>query len=410
MRSSESEASVNAQRDRTKVAVTGLRGIPGVMGGIETHCEELLPRIAALAPEMEITVLGRAPYLPNHLNWFRGVAVKPLPTLRRPGLEAVISTFTGVLHARRRGFDLLHIHAIGPGLLAPLARMLGMTVVLTHHGVDYDRAKWGRFARLMLKLGERWGVAAAHHVIAVSPSLFISLRERFPRHARKISHIPNGAPALEHASESREAALDRLGLEQGGFILAVGRLVPEKGFDYLIDAFRASGSDKTLAIVGASDHDSEFARRLSSMADGRVRFLGLQPRSVLRHLYESTALFVLPSFHEGLPIVALEAGRCGAPMLMSDIPANRDVGLPNANYFPVGDVDALAEALRTPAETFGVNGDEIRRRFNWDVVAHAATDVYRKVACRGSSVASLRARSPSPSEAEVASRDEAFTG
>lgn len=366
-----------------KVAVTGLRGIPGVMGGVETHCEELLPRVAGLSPEMEITVLGRAPYLLSKPSPLGSVKITSLPAPKRQSTEAIVSTLLGVLYARRRAFDIIHIHAVGPGLLAPLARFLQMRVVMTHHGADYDRAKWGLLARLSLRLGERWGVAAAHHVIAVSPSLAASLRSRFPAHASKISYIPNGAPMLGFTGEPREATLDRLGLEAGRFVLAVGRLVPEKGHDYLVDAFLASGSDQTLVIVGGSDHDGEYARRVLAREGERVRFLGVQPRSVLRHLYESASLFVLPSFHEGLPIVALEAARCDAPMLMSDIEPNRDIGLPAANYFPVGDVGALASALERPAGEFAVDGEAVRRRFDWDAIARETATVYRAVASRG---------------------------
>jgi glycosyltransferase involved in cell wall biosynthesis len=370
------------QRAPLRIAVTGLRGIPGVMGGVETHCEELLPRVAALDSALGITVLGRAPYLPQGAGRVGGVAVEPLPAPRRQSLEAIVSTLCGVLWARRRGYDLLHIHAIGPGLLAPLARLLGLRVVLTHHGADYDRAKWGRFARWSLKLGEQWGVRAAHSVIAVSPSLTDELKRRFPEHAARICFIPNGAPALGETVEPRAAVLDRLGLEPGRFVLAVGRLVPEKGHEYLIEAFLQSGSDRVLAVVGAADHDSEYARRLAAQPDPRVRFLGLQPRPVLRHLYETAALFVLPSFHEGLPIVALEAARCGAPMLLSDIAANRDIGLPLANYFPVGNVTALTDALTADPANFAVDGERIRKVFDWDQIARETLETYQEAARR----------------------------
>lgn len=374
--------SMNQQPAPLRIAVTGLRGIPGVMGGIETHCEELLPRVAALDPALSITVLGRGPYLPDGAGRVGGVSVEPLPAPRQRSLEAIISTLHGVLHARRRGYDLLHIHAIGPGLLAPLARLLGLRVVVTHHGADYDRAKWGRFARWSLQLGERWGVRAADRVIAVSPSLSEGLQRRFPRQAARIKYIPNGAPALGETSDSRAAVLDRLGLEPGRFLLVVGRLVPEKGHEYLIEAFLRSGSKRVLVIVGAADHDSDYARRVTAQSDPRVRFLGLQTRPVLRHLYESTALFVLPSFHEGLPIVALEAARCGAPMLLSDIAANKDIGLPLNNYYPVGDIDALARALTADPAVFAVDGERVRERFDWDQIARETLEVYQAAAGR----------------------------
>ena len=360
-----------------RTCVTGLRGIPGVMGGVETHCEELLPRIAALDPKNEIIVLGRGPYIPDGIRSFEGVKVVGLPSSRSQHVEAILSTLVATLYARWRGARLLHIHGIGPGLLAPLARLLGLRVVVTHHGFDYERAKWGPFAKLMLRLGERASLYAAHRIIAVSPSLSKTLADRYPSTKSKIHYVPNGAPALAEATESRAALLARLNIEDGPFILAVGRLVPEKGFEYLIEAFRRSGTQRKLVIAGAADHQSEFSRSLLAQADDQITFLGLQPRPVLRQLYESASLFVLPSFHEGLPIAALEAAHCDAPMLLSDISANRDIGLPAANYFPVGDVDALATALARPAADFAIDGGIIRKRFDWSQIARQTLAIYR---------------------------------
>ena len=361
---------------KTRICVTGLRGIPGVIGGVEAHCEELLPRIAALAPELEIEVLGRRRYIDPKAGRFHGVAVTALPALRGASTEAIGATLIGVLYARLRGASIIHIHAIGPALVAPLARALGLQVVLTHHGADYDRAKWGRFAKLMLRAGERLGVSSAHRVIAVAPSLAERLKAEFPSRANAIRFIPNGAPALED-SRSAESTLEGFGLKKRDFILGVGRLVPEKGFDYLIRAFKESGTDRKLVLVGSAMHDSAFCRDLLGKADDKVVFLGSQPRSVLRRLYENADLFVLPSFHEGLAISALEAANCGAPMLLSDISANRDLGLPEGNYFPVGNEHALAVQLARPGHEFGYDVSALRTRFDWDRIAQQTLDVYR---------------------------------
>ena len=347
-----------------------------MIGGVEAHCEELLPRIAALAPELEIEVLGRRRYVDPKVGRFHGVAVKALPALKGASTEAIGATLLGVLYARLHGASILHVHAIGPALVVPLARALGLRVVMTHHGADYDRAKWGGFAKRMLRLGERFGVSTAHRVIAVAPSLAERLKAEFPSRAAAIRYIPNGAPALDD-SRSAEDILRRFGLEKRGFILGVGRLVPEKGFDYLIRAFRNSGTDRKLVLVGSAMHDSAFCRDLLGQADEKVVFLGSQPRSILRRLYEHADLFVLPSFHEGLAISALEAANCGTPMLLSDIAANRDLGLPGSNYFSVGNERALAAELVRPGHDFGYDVNEVRSRFDWDRIAQQTLDVYR---------------------------------
>jgi len=373
------DAEATAWRKTIRICVTGLRGMPDVMGGVESHCEELLPRIAALAPELEFEVLARRPYVGSEARTFRGIRITPLAAPRRQSSEALISTLVGALHARRNRARFLHIHAIGPALVAPLARLLGLKVVMTHHGADYDRAKWGPLAKFMLRLGEKWGIASAEQVIAVSPSLRESLAARYPARADRITYIPNGVPRLDEDGQSSAEFLRSMGLEAGRYILAVGRLVPEKGFDYLIEAYKRSGTDRKLAIAGASDHETAFSKSILGHADERVLFLGQQPRSAIRHLYKGADLFVLPSFHEGLPISALEAAWCDAPMLLSDIRPNLDLGLPPKNYFPVGDADALAERLAMPGHTFAIDGAAVRQRFDWDEIAIRTLAVYRQL-------------------------------
>ena len=359
-----------------KLAVTGLRGIPGVMGGVETHCEEMLPRVKALNPGIDITVFAREGYVTDVPYRFGGLSVVTVASPSSVSAEAIVATFNSIIAARRAGADVVHIHAIGPALLAPFARLLGLKVVMTHHGEDYNRAKWGAFARFALRTGEQFGVRFANHVIAVSPSLTQRLKQTFPHAADRISYIPNGVPELPTGSGQ---TLSEFSLSPGGYILAVGRLVPEKGLHDLIAAHAVAHDSRALVIVGATDHPSEYATSLLTKASERVVFTGIQGRATLRALFENAALFVMPSYHEGLPIAALEAGSCSTPMLLSDIQPNLDIGLTAANYFPVGNVDALARALARPAEDYSVDAAEFRRKFDWDDIALKTSAVYQSV-------------------------------
>lgn len=345
------------------------------MGGVETHCEELLPRIAELAPDLSIEVVGRKAFIPSAPYDYRGIHVTGTSAPSGASTEAIVATLFAVLHAARRS-RAIHIHAIGPALMAPLARLLGLKVVMTHHGDDYDRAKWGKFAKAMLRLGERLGVGYAHQVIAVAPTLAERLKAQFPARASRIHYIPNGAPDLPDDLSGYEV-LARFGLEPRSYILALGRLVPEKGFDQLVRAFRASKDRRKLVIVGSDIHGSAFSRDLLQQADSQVRFLGAQPRSVIRRLYEQADLFVLPSLHEGLPIAALEAAACGTPMLLSDIVPNRDLGLEPRNYFPAGDEAALAAALRRDSADYAYDVERMRDAFDWNRIAERTLGVYR---------------------------------
>jgi glycosyltransferase involved in cell wall biosynthesis len=373
-----------------KIHVTGLRGIPGVMGGIESHCQELLPRIKAQHPDLDIAVLCRAPYVDGGRRDYRNIRLVPLPSPRQRSLEAIVATFIAILYAFVSRAQAIHIHAIGPSLLAPLARILGLKVVVTHHGADYERAKWGMFAKLVLRLGERSSLIWAHKVIAVSPSIARDLKRLFPSQAHKVVYIPNGAPRWPSGTERADVVLHRLGVECGNFILAVGRLVPEKGLHDLIEAFEASacGSGRKLLIAGGADHESPYAHMLMQRASDDIVFAGVQPHDVLKALYDHCALFVLPSYHEGLPIAVLEAASCSAPIALSDIPANRDIGLGDAHYFPAGDVGRLAQILAGPFGTLVGDTEVVRHRFDWDRSAMSTASIYR--GCAPPAAAPLR--------------------
>lgn len=351
-----------------RVFVTGLRGFPGVMGGVESHAEELYPRIARLRPDLDIVVTARRPYVGARAYRHEGVDIVPLYSTRSTATEAIIGTFVAIFYARRRRADLLHIHAIGPALLTPLARLLGLPVIVTHHGEDYNRGKWGQFARLMLQAGERAALRFARTVIVVAPSLRETLAAAHPHAADKLVYIPNGTSALPDRGSQADALLDRIGFAGQDFILTVGRLVPEKAFDMLVAAVRRTPGQRLL-VVGGADHDSPYARRLLKEADADIVFAGVQDKATLRDLYQRCALFVLPSLHEGLPIAALEAGSLGAPLLLSDIPANRDLELRTDQYFRVGDVDDLAAKLARPFDCYRTDADALRARFDWDAIA-----------------------------------------
>ncbi len=363
-----------------KICVTGLRGMPNVMGGVESHCEELLPRIKALQADLEIALLARAPYVPRTRNVYKGITIVPIPSTHMMSLEPILGTLGGIAYARAISSNVVHIHAIGPALLAPLARLLGLKVILTHHGRNYDHAKWGRFAKSMLRLGEVAGISSASAVIAVSESLADDLRTRFPRHAAKVVYIPNGVSDLnDERTADAEDPIEKHELVPGQYIMAVGRLDPEKGFHVLLDAFEALTDERKLVIVGGADYQTDYSRGLLARAGPKVIFTGRQPRATLRRLYRHAGLFVLPSFNEGLPVAALEAAAAALPIILSDIPANRDLRLPAENYFPVGDSKALSEKLRQPPGTYGVDANDVCRRFDWDVAARETIQIYNAV-------------------------------
>jgi len=368
-----------------RVVVLGLRGFPDIQGGVETHCEQLYPRVAAEGHE--VIVIGRKPYQPYDIESYQGVRLTWLNCPRSSIFEAFFHTLIGVFVALFLRPQVLHIHAIGPSLLVPLARLLGMRVVTTNHGPDYSRQKWGALSKQILKLGERLGSRWSNRVIAISQPIADHLKAKFGLDA---TTIPNGV-SVRTPSEKRDM-LDRLGVVDKKYFLAVGRLVPEKGFHDLIEAFkRAVLPDWKLVIVGRADYDSRYSNELKGQAAQlpSIAMPGFLSGDPLNQVYSHAGALILPSYHEGLPIVMLEGMSFGLPTAASDIPANRHAGLPDECFFPVGDIEAITNRLCELAtqdttldatrETRESRIDYVRSHFNWDRITQSTLQVYHEV-------------------------------
>ena len=359
-----------------KIVVTGTRGIPAIMGGVETHCEELFPRVVALG--YDVTVMRRSSYVADSLTEWHGVKLVDIPTPRKKAFEAIVHTVRAVIAARRLGADVVHIHAVGPALVTPLARLLGMKVVFTHHGPDYDRDKWGTAAKMMLRLGEMLGCRFANRVIVISDVIRNLIASKHGR-TKGVSLIYNGVPAADkcHFPEY----FSELGITEGNYVLGMSRFVPEKNLHHLIEAFsRVKSEGLKLVIAGDSDFPDEYSEGLKRQArEAGVVLTGFVKGQKLHSLLTNARCFVLPSSHEGLPIALLEAMSYGLPVVVSDIPANLEVGLPDKCYFPVGDIDALASRLSVLCEDPLARIDYDMAKYDWDHIAKEVSDVYRSL-------------------------------
>jgi glycosyltransferase involved in cell wall biosynthesis len=377
-----------------RVAAVGLRGIPNVEGGIESHAQSLYELLARAG--FEVTVHARNAFVADKKphSW-RGVRIVPSWSPSKAGAEALVHTFIAILKARFEGADLLHIHAVGPALLTPMARLLGFRVVVTHHGRDYEREKWGPVAKFLLKMGERFSARYAHRVICVARNDADRLNRKYgPGTA---AAIPNGAPKLAPADSP--SVLQGLGLVPNRYVINVARLVPEKRQLDLIAAFgRLAPRDWKLVFVGSALNESEYPGIVEAAAARTPGCImcGTRGGSELSTLYAGAGVYVLPSAHEGLPITLLEALSFGLPCIASDIPANREVRLGDDCYFPVGDVAALAgvldRALRAaeaqpPGERAspGQRLELLPPEFQWQSVAEATGRVLLEAAGRPAS-------------------------
>ncbi|MBA2637340.1 MAG: glycosyltransferase family 4 protein [Solirubrobacterales bacterium] len=364
-----------------KIAMMGLRGIPATHGGIEYTAEALSLELADRGHD--VTVYARNAYAPSRDATYRGVKLRYLPQLDTKHLEAASHTVLAVLDAlRMRRFDVLHIHATGPALFSVLPRLVGTPTVVTVHALDWRREKWGPMARGALRAGLRIAATVPDRTIVVSQELERHLREVF---GGDPVHIPNGIdPGLFEATEPVE------GLEPGGFLLFLGRLVPEKGIHTLLRAFARTNLRQRLVIAGPGTHSSQYVRELEQLAarDPRVTLLGPVYGPQKAWLLKNAALMVNPSTLEGMPIVVLEGGACARPLLLSDIPEHLEVvrenGTVHAATFPVGNETALAQELELAVADphAPARGEALRRlvleRYRWGTIAESTERVYEE--------------------------------
>ncbi|WP_144420388.1 glycosyltransferase family 4 protein [Micromonospora haikouensis] len=370
-----------------RVAMIGQKGVPATYGGIERHVEEMASRLAGLGHE--VTVYCRDSYGAVEETRHRGIRLRRARTVPSKHLDAIVHSATSTVAALTERPDIVHYHGLGPVLTAPLARYASRArVVLTVHGLDNQRDKWGRAARTVLGTAYRLSGHLPDARVTVSRGLAAHYASRFGRPAR---YIPNGVVAPTHLPP-RE--LSRFGLRPGNYLLLVGRLVPEKAADLLVRAFRQLPTDLRLAIVGGSSFTDGYVAQLRAAAgdDPRIVFTDFVYGDVLAELYSHAAAFVQPSRLEGLPLTVLEAASYGLPVVASDIEPHREMldrDGPGQRLFRDGDVDDLRRALHTvtadlPAERAGAAllRDRVLAEYSWDAAARELEELYFSLALR----------------------------
>lgn len=332
-----------------RVAMIGQKGLPATFGGVEHHVEKL-GALLAQHEGVEVTAYCRKSYTEGAAvpAYHQGIRLVTTPTVNSKHLDAIIHSITSTIHAMLSGADVIHYHALGPGLASPLPRCLGRArVVLTVHGLDNERAKWGGIAHKILGLAHWMSGRVPDQVVVVSKTLADHYRTTFGVNAR---YIPNGVAAPTSA-ELPSWLIEEYGLAPRGYVLFVGRLVPEKRPDLVIEAMRSMPADVKVAVVGGSSFTDEYVSSLRAAAasDERIVFPGYVHGTDLQALYSNAAVFVQPSDLEGLPLTLLEAISYGIPVIASDIPPHLEVlgecSCGAHRLVAQGDAGSLAHAL-----------------------------------------------------------------
>ncbi len=346
-----------------RLSVIGIRGFPGVQGGVEVHCENLYTRFSE---NLEIKVYRRKPYLSfGSYKSYPRIVFKDMFSTRIKGVEAVLHTFISCCHVIVHRPDVVHVHNIGPGLFIPFLKLFGLRVCMTYHSPNYEHKKWGFFARLLLKTGEWFSLNFADDVIFVNS---FQLDKIGVRYRCKCHYVPNGIAIQPRANT--DDFIRKYGLEKRSYVLAVGRITPEKGFDVLVRAVSLVPEIKHLVIAGASDHDKGYFEYLKSLdVNNKVVFTGFTTGDDLRELYSFARVFVLSSYNEGFPLVLLEAMSYKLPMVVTDIPATHLLDIPSDDYVKAGDIESFSSAIAKKYASGEMEVGYDLSKFNWDEIA-----------------------------------------
>lgn len=373
------EKSKTAKKPR--IVMLGHKQIPSRDGGVEVVVEELSTRMAKLGYTVSCFNRKKSCKTPKENKaekYYKGIHLKTVPTIRRKGLSAVSSSVFGAIKAAFGPYDVVHFHAEGPSFMCWLPKLTGKKVIVTVHGLDWDRAKWGKFASWYIKSGEKNAVKYSDELIVLSKQVQRYFKDTYNR---ETVYIPNGVNTPKNRSADKIKKL--WGLEKDSYVLFLGRLVPEKGIHYLIDAFKGI-SDKKLVITGGSSDSDEYEKKLKGMTSNAI-FTGFQDGEILEELYSNAYIYCLPSDLEGMPLSLLEAMSFGNCCLVSDIAECTEVIENNGVTFKKGDVSDLRRELQRLimhpeiAKSYKKGAkDFICSKYNWDDVVMQTLEVYKK--------------------------------
>lgn len=368
-----------------RIAMIGHKRYSSREGGVEVVVTELARRMAALGHEVTCydrlgsdVMTGDA--ADCRARTVDGVRVVPVKTIDKKGLAALSSSYFATLAAIKDRPDVIHYHAEGPCVPLPLAKRAGIRTVATIHGLDWQRAKWGKLASTYIKMGERAAATKVDELIVLSEGVKRYFMEAYGREA---VFIPNGVDAKEALPAS--VIKEKWNLEKYSYLLYLGRLVPEKRPELLIEAFKALDTNKRLVIAGGSSDTSAYEKELRAAArgDSRIVFTGFVTGEPLAELYSNCYAYVLPSDVEGMPMSLLEAMAYGRCCVTSDIPECADVLAGNGVTFEKGGADSLRAALRDlladagRADALGTAAKaHVEKTYNWDSVVERTLAVY----------------------------------
>jgi glycosyltransferase involved in cell wall biosynthesis len=362
-----------------RVAMIGIKAIPARFGGFETAVDEISRGMVRLGHD--VRVYNRSGMSVQPGSDYDGVRLVNLPTVKSKNLSTIVHAFLATMHVVFHRVDVVHYFTTGTTLFAPIPRLFGMRVVCSVDGTDWQRGKWGGFARLYLRFSERLAVLFCHGLVADSHDVIRYYRETYEAESCLIAY------GMREARSKGREWLDRFDLRSREYVLFVGRLVPENNIHHLIQAFENTRSDKKLVIVGDDPWEKEYVRSLKSTRDPRVVFTGGVYGDGYEQLQRNAYLFVLPDEVGGTHPALVEAMGFGNCVLVNDTPSNLEV-ISDAGFSYRGaegaddlrrQLQILVDNPQTVQEYRSNAGQRALMHYRWEDVVRSHETLYQSV-------------------------------
>lgn len=375
-----------------KIAMIGHKRIPSREGGVEIVVEELSTRLVKEGNEVvAFNRSGKNVQDKNVRNKkikeYKGVKIITIPTIDKKGIGAALYSFNASIRALFGNYDILHYHAEGPCAFLWIPHLFHKKIIVTIHGLDWQRSKWGGFASKFIKRGEKEAVKYADEIIILSKNVEKYFKESYNRNT---VFIPNGVnkPIIREPNKIKE----KWNLNENEYILFLARIVPEKGLDYLIEAYKNLKTDKKLVIAGGGSDTNEYVHSIKEKVKGNPNIImtGFVQGETLEELYSNCYLYCLPSDVEGMPLSLLEAMSYGKQCLVSDIEENTSVVEDYGYTFKKGNVEDLTVQLdkllnnKLDVESNkNLKKEDIQKfildKYNWDDITKKTEELYKKI-------------------------------
>lgn len=370
-----------------KIAMIGHKRIPSREGGVEIAVEEISTRLVKEGYKVDAynrkgknVQDKKADREKKKIKEYKGVKIITIPTINKKGIDALLYSFFASIRSLFGKYDVLHYHAEGSCAMLWIPHLFKKKIVVTIHGLDWQRSKWGGLASRYIKFGEKLAVKYADEIIVLSKNVQKYFKETY---SRDTVFIPNGVnkPAIREPNIIKT----KYGLDKKEYILFLARIVPEKGLHYLIEAYKKIDTSKKLVIAGGASHTNDYLEKIKKQVneDSRIIMTGFVQGEELEELYSNCYIYCLPSEVEGMPLSLLEAMSYGCNCLVSNIEENTQVCEQMGWIFESGNVEDLKVNLEKLLNSNKlIQKKEISKyileKYNWENVVKNTKKLYEK--------------------------------